>query len=90
MGTRAKLLAEEANLRPDFTYGVIDKCILKALIGKSCLVFVSQGMLDQVQKRIEAYSQESGAEIHSVDLSARSNGRSLPIARDFSETERFK
>jgi len=90
MGTGAKLLAEEANLRPDFTYGVIDKCILKALTGKSCLVFVSQGMLGQVQRRIEAYSQESGAEIHSVDLSARSNGRSLPAAHDLLGTKSLK
>jgi len=44
---------------------VIDKCILKALAGKSCLVLTSQGMLGQVQKRIGAYSQESGAEIYS-------------------------
>ena len=90
MGTRAKLLAEEANVRVDFTYGVIDKCILKALTGKSCLVYVSQGMLGQVQKRIEAYSQEWGAEIHSVDLSARSNGRSLPADRDSSGTKSLK
>jgi len=90
MGTRAKLLAEEANLRVDFTYGVIDKCILKALIGKSCLVFVSQGMLGQIQKRIKAYSQESGAQIHSIDLSARNNGRSLPVAHGFSRTKSLK
>ncbi len=90
MGTRAKLLVGEADVQVDFTYGVIDKCILKALTGKSCLVFVSQGMLGQVQRRIEAYSQEWGAEIHSVDLSARSNGRSLPAAHDLPMTKSLK
>jgi cobalt/nickel transport system ATP-binding protein len=90
MGTRAKLMAEEAKIRVDFTYGVIDKCILKALAGKSCLVLTSQGMLGQVQKRIGAYSQESGAEINSVDLSSGSNGRSLPIDRDFVGTKSLK
>ena len=90
MGTRAKLMAEGAKIRVDFTYGVIDKCILKALAGKSCLVLTSQGMLGQVQKRIGAYSQESGAEIYSVDLSSGSNGRSLPIDRDFVGTKSLK
>jgi cobalt/nickel transport system ATP-binding protein len=90
MGTRAKLLAEEANLRLDFTYGVIDKCILKALAGRSCLIFVSRGMLEQVQRRIEAYSQQSGAKINSVDLSSCINRRSLPVAHDSSRTKSFK
>ena len=90
MGTRAKLMAEEAKIRVDFTYGVIDKCILKALAGKSCLVLTSQGMMGQVQKRIEAYSQQSGEEINSVDLSSGSNGRSLPIDRDFVGTKSLK
>ncbi|MDD1668363.1 MAG: ATP-binding cassette domain-containing protein, partial [Methanomicrobiales archaeon] len=35
MGTRAKQRASEEGLSLDFTYGVIDKCILKALNGKS-------------------------------------------------------
>ena len=31
MGTRAKHYAENSHIHLDFTYGVIDKCILKAL-----------------------------------------------------------
>jgi cobalt/nickel transport system ATP-binding protein len=90
MGTRAKLLAEEANLRLDFTYGAIDKCILKALSGRSCLIFVSRGMLELVQRRIEAYSQQSGTKINSVDLSSCINRRSLPVAHDSSRSKSFK
>ncbi len=90
MGTSAKLMVEKAEIPVDFTYGVIDKCILKALTGKSCLVLTSQGMLGHVQKRIEAYSEESGAQINSVDLSTRSNGRSLPKAIDFAGSKSLK
>ena len=35
MGTSAKVMAEKCGISMDFTYGVIDKCILKALIGKN-------------------------------------------------------
>ncbi|MCU0637906.1 MAG: ATP-binding cassette domain-containing protein, partial [Methanothrix sp.] len=41
MGTSAKLLAERCRIPLDFTYGVIDKCILKALIGKDSLIMTS-------------------------------------------------
>ena len=78
MGTSAKVMAQESGIALDFTYGVIDKCILKALIGKSSLILTSGGMVDHAASRIEDYCRESGARIEAVRLSADANGR--PIA----------
>jgi cobalt/nickel transport system ATP-binding protein len=66
MGTGAKLLAERCRIPLDFTYGVIDKCILKALIGKDALIMTSGGMVEHTIKRISDYSQESGAGIEAI------------------------
>jgi cobalt/nickel transport system ATP-binding protein len=70
MGTNAKVLAEQARIHLDFTYGVIDKLILKALIGKASLIMTSGGMVDHSVKRIRAYCEESGAKIEVVKLSS--------------------
>jgi cobalt/nickel transport system ATP-binding protein len=70
MGTNAKIMAEHARIPLDFTYGVIDKCILKALIGKDSLIMTSGGMIDHSIKRIQAYCQESGSEIEVVKFSS--------------------
>jgi len=72
MGTNAKMLAEQARIPLDFTYGVIDKCILKALTGKTSLILTSGGMVDHSVKRIQDYCKESGAniEIEVVRLSS--------------------
>lgn len=70
MGTNAKVLAEQARTPLDFTYGVIDKCILKALTGKTSLIMTSGGMVDHSVKRIRAYREESGAKIEVVKLSS--------------------
>jgi len=43
MGTNAKALAKQAGIILDFTYGVIDKCILKSLSGKDSLIMTSGG-----------------------------------------------
>ena len=68
MGTSAKVMAERSMIPLDFTYGVIDKCILKALTGKSSLIMTSGGMVDHALQRIEAYCRESGAEISAVKI----------------------
>jgi len=68
MGTGAKLLAERSGIPMDFTYGVIDKCILKALIGKDSLIMTSGGMVEHTMKRISDYSRESGADIEAVKI----------------------
>jgi cobalt/nickel transport system ATP-binding protein len=69
MGTNAKVLAEQARIPLDFTYGVIDKCILKALTGKASLIMTSGGMVDHSLKRIWSYGEESGAKIEVVKIS---------------------
>ncbi|MDD1663777.1 MAG: ATP-binding cassette domain-containing protein [Methanomicrobiales archaeon] len=63
MGTRAKQRAAEEGLTLDFSYGVIDKCILKALNGRSSLILTVGGMVQQVERRVADFKEESGAEI---------------------------
>jgi len=70
MGTNAKALAKQAGIILDFTYGVIDKCILKSLSGKDSLIMTSGGMVDHSVKRIQTYCEESGAKIEVVKLSS--------------------
>jgi cobalt/nickel transport system ATP-binding protein len=60
MGTRAKEFANRERILLDFTYGVIDKCILKALIGETTLIITTGGMVDHVHRRLAEYSAESG------------------------------
>jgi cobalt/nickel transport system ATP-binding protein len=63
MGTRAKQQAENSQIPLDFTYGVIDKCILKALLGEDSLVLTTGSMVDRVHKRVDDYGKESGIHI---------------------------
>ncbi|WP_292731790.1 energy-coupling factor ABC transporter ATP-binding protein [Methanoculleus sp.] len=60
MGTRAKEFANRERILLDYTYGVIDKCILKALIGENSLIITTGGMIEHVHRRIGEYSAESG------------------------------
>jgi cobalt/nickel transport system ATP-binding protein len=68
MGTGAKMMAQRMDLELDFTYGVIDKSILKALIGKSALIMTSGGMVEHSLRRIEEYCKEARAEIEVVRI----------------------
>jgi cobalt/nickel transport system ATP-binding protein len=63
MGTRAKERALREKIPLDLTYGVIDKCILKALSGEDSLILTSEGMFQRVFDRIRSYSEESGFSI---------------------------
>jgi len=63
MGTRAKQCAALEGLALEFTYGVIDKCILRALGGQDSLILTSSSMAGRVVTRVEAYCLESGATI---------------------------
>jgi cobalt/nickel transport system ATP-binding protein len=63
MGTRAKQRAENEQIRLDFTYGVIDKCILKALLGEDSLILTTESMVDRIYLRVDAYGRESGISI---------------------------
>ena len=60
MGTRAKQRAENEQICLDFTYGVIDKCILKALLGEDSLILTTESMVNRIYHRVDAYCQESG------------------------------
>jgi cobalt/nickel transport system ATP-binding protein len=63
MGTRAKQCAENLTIPLDFTYGVIDKCILKALLGENSLILTTGSMVNRVYQRVDAYGTESGIHI---------------------------
>jgi len=64
MGTRAKQRAEHDQIRLDFTYGVIDKSILKALLGEDSLILSTGSMVDRVHTRVGDYEKESGIHIN--------------------------
>lgn len=77
MGTSAKLLAERCRIPLDFTYGVIDRSILKALIGKDALIMTSGGMVEHTIKRIIDYNKESGAGIEALRIQPPSADQGL-------------
>jgi cobalt/nickel transport system ATP-binding protein len=60
MGTRAKQQAKDHQIILDFTYGVIDKCILKALLGEKSVIFTTGNMVQRVFDRVENFSRENG------------------------------
>lgn len=68
MGTRAKQCAATEQVSLEFTYGVIDKCILRALRGKDSLILSTGSMVGRVGERVEAYGKESGNTISVVHL----------------------
>jgi cobalt/nickel transport system ATP-binding protein len=74
MGTRAKQRAENSQIHLDFTYGVIDKCILKALLGEDSLILTTESMITRVIQRVDAYGKESGISIPVQTLAAPSEG----------------
>jgi cobalt/nickel transport system ATP-binding protein len=63
MGTRAKQHAADNHLTLDFTYGVIDKCILRAIIGESSLILTSTGMVRRVEERVLEFGTVSGIRV---------------------------
>jgi len=63
MGTRAKQYAENSRIHLGFTYGVIDKCILKALLGRDTLILTTSSMVARVSQRVNTYCTESGVHI---------------------------
>jgi cobalt/nickel transport system ATP-binding protein len=68
MGTRAKFLASQEQLNPEFTYGVIDKCILRALRGLDSIILTSSGMAGRVVIRVNNYCMESGNTINVIPI----------------------
>ncbi len=63
MGTRAKQRASDHHIPLDFTYGVIDKCILKALLGEDSLILTTESMVQRVFNRVEEFCRENGLAI---------------------------
>jgi cobalt/nickel transport system ATP-binding protein len=63
MGTRAKQYAADSEISLDFTYGVIDKCILRAIIGESSLILTSTGMVRRVEQRVLEFETISGIRV---------------------------
>jgi cobalt/nickel transport system ATP-binding protein len=68
MGTRAKQCAAQEQIALEFTYGVIDKCILRALRGQDSLILTTGSMVSRVAVRVEAYGKESGTIISVASL----------------------
>lgn len=68
MGTRAKLCAAKESVSLSFTYGVIDKCILRALRGQDSLILTTNAMVDRVGNRVSEYCNESGTEIRVIPV----------------------
>ncbi len=60
MGTAAKALADREGLRLEFASGVIDRCLLKALLGEDSLVLCSSPMLAHVRDRVAAFEARTG------------------------------
>jgi cobalt/nickel transport system ATP-binding protein len=63
MGTRAKQQAMDHQITLDFTYGVIDKCILKALLGEESVILTTESMVQRVFDRVRDFSRENGLSI---------------------------
>jgi len=68
MGTRAKELAERESISLDFTYGVIDKGILRALVGECSVLLTPASMVSHVYRRVDTYCRESGNTIAVAQL----------------------
>jgi cobalt/nickel transport system ATP-binding protein len=71
MGTRAKNLAERESIALDFTYGVIDKGILRALVGENSVLLTPASMVPHVFRRVETYCRESGNSIAVVSMNTK-------------------
>ncbi|WFN35625.1 ATP-binding cassette domain-containing protein [Methanogenium sp. S4BF] len=66
MGTAAKEKAGQCGISLTCSYGVIDKCLLKALSGKNSLIITSGGMINRVCNRVEEFNAESGKNVEIV------------------------
>jgi cobalt/nickel transport system ATP-binding protein len=68
MGTRAKSLAGLEGIEPDFTHGVIDKSILRALAGDSTCILTIPGMVQRIRDRVLEFEEESGMAVEVARL----------------------
>lgn len=63
MGSRAKISARRWGIIPDYTYAVIDKCILHAMNGRPSLILTSGGMVQRVAERVLNFNKENNRSI---------------------------
>ena len=68
MGTRSKKLCFTAGVSLDYTYGVIDKAMLAALLGQDTLILTCGGMLDRVAYRVKMFEEAGGTAIKVVRI----------------------
>lgn len=73
MGSQAKICARHWGITPDYTYAVIDKCILHAMNGRSSLILTSGGMVDRVVERVATFNRENNRSIRLEALHRRTN-----------------
>ncbi|MBN1432970.1 MAG: ATP-binding cassette domain-containing protein [Methanomicrobiaceae archaeon] len=66
MGSYAKKRAENDGVDLNFTYGVIDKCLLKAISGRNSLIITTGGMVKRVTDRVDEFRDESGKFVNVV------------------------
>ena len=67
MGTAAKALAEREAVRLEFTSGVIDRCLLKALLGEDSVILCSTAMLRHVRDRVTEFEARTGLSVRVLD-----------------------
>jgi cobalt/nickel transport system ATP-binding protein len=68
MGTKAKICLKNKNLSPDFTYGVIDKCLLKAMNSGNSLIVTVPVMIKRIGERVRDFNSESGHNIEIIEI----------------------
>jgi cobalt/nickel transport system ATP-binding protein len=66
MGSRAKICARQWGIIPDYTYAVIDKCILHAMNGRASLILTSGGMVVRALERIREFNKENNRSIEVI------------------------
>ncbi|WP_048150969.1 energy-coupling factor ABC transporter ATP-binding protein [Methanolacinia paynteri] len=68
MGSYAKKKAETDGIDLNFTYGVIDKCLLKAISGQNSMIITTGGMIKRVIDRVNGFCEESGKQVDVVSM----------------------
>jgi cobalt/nickel transport system ATP-binding protein len=87
MGTRAKTLAERKSIALDFTYGVIDKGILWALVGEYSVLLTPASMVPHVYRRVDTYCRESGNTIAVIPMSTKTRSRPREVIKKEDQKE---
>ena len=70
MGSRAKERLQTEGVYPDYTYAVIDRSILRGMIGESILIITSGGMVGKVIERVIEFEKETGIRLQAEMIKA--------------------